>query len=735
MRLRRDVVVPLAVALLAALLPAQASKAQREFVEEVDTPKKANIDDVDLDAPDPAEKPMDPKATDPKATDPKATDPKATDPKATDPKAAEPGAGTDAPDAGPAATGDVPSTTPPPGTEPGGVYVQETSWDALLEKWETRAAIVRKGEVARAKAKLADVHQALLDFGAQGVPGGFQATSAAVALLREARKAIDDGSMQEAEALVDAAELAAPDLVDVHAQRAVLKWKNGDAGAALQSVVAGAQAFFRDPVSLSQIAARGLALVGVVLVLVLALAALLMGLPALRYLSFDLLQALPKGAHGGQVLALVVMAALAPLVVGAGPVFGSLWILTLAWLYLEGRKRVVVALLAVACVGLPSGIDAISRLIAYPGSRSERAARALFDADGERERVLLKKRVPGELDVFEQAALAYAAKREGRLDEAAQRLNDLLQKNDLAWLHGEAGVVAALQDKEEPALAELGKALAADETAYAAAFNASVIHYRGGRSDKATAAVGPLTARAPALLAAFRQTTYREADVAVGHNRAYVDVYPHTIDVVKAGLEPSPDSIAVADTLSRVLLRGESGTRAMGFLGAFPLLWLVLLAARKKIAPAQACTRCGDPASKRVDGKDVPDGTCAQCFHAFVSTRSRIDAGVKLRKELAISRRRTRLSRTTIGLGVLFPGAGHLFAGAAVRGLVFTLLYGGGLSLLYLVSGFLPMPRLGGALPDNALLIVVGVVVAAVWILGVRSSFVVAGDMGGRGRR
>src|SRR5204863_324941 len=81
----------------------------------------------------------------------------------------------------------------------------------------------------------------------------------------------------------------------------------------------------------------------------------------------------------------------------------------------------------------------------------------------------------------------------------------------------------------------------------------------------------------------------------------------------------------------------------------------------KKIAPSQPCVRCGDPASRRVDGKDVPEDTCSQCFHAFVSTRSRIDAGVKLRKEREIIRRRTRAGRVNLGLGVVFPGAGHVY--------------------------------------------------------------------------
>src|SRR5207248_5137425 len=97
--------------------------------------------------------------------------------------------------------------------------------------------------------------------------------------------------------------------------------------------------------------------------------------------SFDLLQALPKGAHGGQVLALVVMLATAPLVVGAGPIFGALWILTLAFMYLGARERVVVGVLALACLAAPFAIDWGARCAAFPASRSDREMRALFDAN------------------------------------------------------------------------------------------------------------------------------------------------------------------------------------------------------------------------------------------------------------------------------------------------------------------------------------------------------------------
>jgi TM2 domain-containing membrane protein YozV len=761
-------------ALVATLVASGAATAQREFVEEVDEPKRTRLDDVDLDAPDPAapDRAAPDRATDraapdrappDRATDRAAPDrappdraaPDGTAPEGADNKAAGEGPTAGAKpgdrtppdgaraDAGPAdgaadtgagtpGAGDAASVVPKPApaadpaSDVGGFEIQRTSYEALLEKWDSRAAALRGGEVGRAKTKLREVTQGLLDFGVQGLPGGFQATAIATALLREGRKAIDDGSYEEAETLVDAAELAAPDLVAVHTERALLKWRAGDVGAALQSFVAAARTHVRDPLELTQVLARVVGLFAAIAVLVLALAALLMGLPALRYLSFDLLQSLPRGAHAGQVLALVVMLALAPLVIGAGPVFGSLWILTLAFIYIEGRQRVVALLLALACLALPVAIEAGARLAAFPGSRAERAHRALFDATAEPVRRELKKRPPAELDVYEQAALALAAKREGQLEDAAQRYQILLAKHDLPFARGGYGVVAALQGHEEIALAELGKAIAADEHAFAAAFDVSVLHYRGGRVDKATAAAAPITKGAPELLNGFRRTTFRDSGQVVGHNQAFVDVYPRPMDLLKEGLSSSSDSAAVAETLSRSVLRGQAGTRALGLLGVFPVVWLVLFALRKKLRPSEPCVRCGSPASRRFDDADVPEGTCAQCFHAFISTRSRIDAGVKLRKERAINRRRARIGRLTLLLGLLFPGAGHFYAGAPVRGLVFSVLHGLGLGAVLFASGGVPMPRLEGPWSSTIPLAAAGAVFALVWLVAIRSAWALA---------
>jgi hypothetical protein len=61
---------------------------------------------------------------------------------------------------------------------------------------------------------------------------------------------------------------------------------------------------------------------------------------------------------------------------------------------------------------------------------------------------------------------------------------------------------------------------------------------------------------------------------------------------------------------------------------------------------------------------------CSACYHAFVSASSKVEAGHKLRKERQIRIYRHTRHRMTWILSLLWPGLGHLYGGAPLRGLV-----------------------------------------------------------------
>jgi tetratricopeptide (TPR) repeat protein len=714
------------VAAVLALCAPSLVRAQREFIEEIepDADKKGTLDQFDLDAPDVARGKPDPKKP------PVATKPTPQVKGDAGPAPAGASGDKDTPDAGAAETAD--GGVPDDGEGSFAVMVIETSHEALLEKWSVRGEAVRKGEVARAKKLLPDVEAALLDFGAQGLPGGVQSPAAASALVLEAKRALDDGSLESAQAAVELAQRAAPDLASVYTAQALVAWRAGDVGKTIDALLAAVRAHGRDPLALTSVAARALVVVVLALLSVLIAFTLLAGLRALRYLAFDVATLLPKGAHPAQVLALVALVAVAPFFLGAGPVFSSLFVLALTWMYLERNERVMVSIVAVVIVALPLALTAVSQLVSWPSSRAARAHRAMTTVEARAERRDIEALDAASRTALEQGALALTAKREGKLDDARALLDAVVQKHGddpaVAWAHGEIGVLAALREDQETALKELGKAIASDPRLSAASFNSSMIHFRAGDTRRAEEAVQTLVEKDPELLSGFRRTTYRAPDQAIVHNRAFVDVMPRPIAALTDPSGVASEAAEVEATLSRMLLRGQTGQRALGALAAFPLVFVLAFALRRKLKPARACVRCGDAACPRIDGPNVPEDTCSQCYHAFVSTRSRIDAGVKLRKERAITRRARRVSRFVLALSLVFPGAGHIYCGAAVRGALFVGLWTLGLGALSLALEIWPMPRLAGPWGQTPGLVLVGIYLVVVWALSLRSSFEAAAD-------
>ena len=165
---------------------------------------------------------------------------------------------------------------------------------------------------------------------------------------------------------------------------------------------------------------------------------------------------------------------------------------------------------------------------------------------------------------------------------------------------------------------------------------------------------------------------------------------------IRDRLNGSADADAVEAALAGQLFWRYRGGVAAGMLLFFPMLWGLLVLVARRLKAAVPCVRCGLPASGRIDGKEVPHSTCAACFHVFVSSASRVDAGVKLRREHLVVGRNKRRARLTWLLAIPCPGAGHLFAGVAGRGALYAFVFGALLAAIAIVLDFPPGPRLAG---------------------------------------
>jgi hypothetical protein len=526
----------------------------------------------------------------------------------------------------------------------------------------------------RARRTLVELEQALAEAGAHGVPGGTGSPAIGAALAREADALAAAGEKTSALEVADVALRAAPGDTAVATRVAHVRWRTQGVSAA-GDVVDVVRLALHDPLRGSDLAVR---VVGAFIVVVLALLAaivLSLAVPAVRMLGFDVWLMLPRGSNRVQGFAVAALLVAAPVVVGAGVVVAGMWAITLALVYLGRPARVWTFIVGVLVAVLPLAVDVLARAAVVAGEDADVIAAALYDVDADDARQTLRAREArgDELPLLARAALASAARREGRIDEAVDRWRALAERSpEQGWVHGGYGVALATAGRDDVALSELRlcveRSIHDADIGAVAAFDASVLLQKMGRGDRAQAMVNGAVPSSAGLMAAMRRATFRNPDEVVVHNRAFVDVLPPRRLLVELARPATPQSAAVVAAIARPLW----GTRASGpfasaMLAAFVVVWALLAAFAKRLRPARPCVRCGAPASRRVDARDVPENTCSACFHAFLSKKSRVAPAVKLRREREILLR-GRVRSVLVVVLSLWPGVGHLFAGSIARG-------------------------------------------------------------------
>ena len=699
------------------LLTCAPAQAQREFVEEV---RRGSPGDADLDAPDPVtvKKPRPETPT----TTPTTTPNKGLPP--TRPVKGKP------PPPVPVVV--APEVVVPPEDS---FVVQLTDHAAFLEKLEPHFSALQRGDLTRARKALTGLERGALEASVHGIAGGYGAAALGQALVREAATAAADGRSDDANDLALLSMQVAPSDLTSAIMRLKVRFAVDGPIAALGSIGDVVAAVGAHSIDRGVLLARvGVALVASLLLL-LVWCVVVVGLPTLPTLAFDLATLLPRGAHLSQAFMVAGLVLVAPLMLGAGVVPSLLWVLALTFPYLVRRSRIAVAIVAALAVAMPALVAMSAHGLTSPSSSAAVLAEALYDVDGTAAVARLRQQEESgaAVDVLGQVALANAARREGRIDDAIARYRSLVQRHgDLSFVHGGYGVALANAGEDDLALAELGLAAerARGEAGNAtvvvtAAFNASLLHHKAGRTEKAQALLAPIAEGHTELLAMLRRATFRALDEVVGHNRAFVEVLPPRR--LLNTLEAPVAAAAVDAAIGAWLWRGLPTTTATMVLASFLVVMALLGGVASRFKLARACVRCGEAASRRVDGPDVPHDTCAACYHAFLSTKSRIDAGVKLRKENSIRRRHRRRARTVIALS-FWPGVGHLYAGAVVRGLILAALGTVSFVAAVVVSPLWPGPRAAIDVPMWLALSPWVAIFAVTLAISARSALAVADD-------
>lgn len=580
------------------------------------------------------------------------------------------------------------------------VAVAPARYEQLVRRWD-RLRAARESRQAEAIRREEDLFSATLaDFGIVPRPNGVMAIDIAYTLMAQSVRAEIAEDHEASVALARQARDVGWDLADTHVRLGDAAWAaNSDLGAYLVSRMDAASAVFREPGQLFGLVAR-LSVVYVVLAVVwLLLFGAVLLLRAFRYATFDVHTVLPKGATRWQVAIVVALIAALPVAGGVGPLFTALWWIAMAAAWLRTREKIALAMAALVALSLPAVVEVGARAWAYEGSRAADAAAVLNDVGASRARRRIEARAPKDRLDVETMALAATLAREGALADAFKLYDGLARtRKDQAWLRTNVGVLAALQGIEDRAVVEFEKSVVlGGDAGAAAAYNLGLIHFRADRNSQAEKRMAKASELAPDKMTVFKSLTERVGEGRVNQNRAYVSLPVPIGPVLAEAKMASPRAEALQAEVASVLFLGLPTTSALIAAAVALLLWLASALLGRKVIASQPCTRCGAPASKRYDAEEVPEGVCSGCYYAFMSTKTSVEAAVKLRKEMQIRTNRSRRRRVALVLSLLFPGTGHFFVGAFWWGGVFALLVSSGLFALseYVVALPRAMPIVG----------------------------------------
>jgi len=650
------------LAILAAW-PAQAQVKAPSMVEE------------DLPAEEPAPSPK-PAAAEPAAQKPPANPVDSKAPPAAVPAPVTnpvPGAPPGAPATGkpPTAVSGTPSSAPSPAPVTENlrrpIEPVKTSPAEILRLWQEQRKALREQDGATAHKAREAILAAKQDLAVENL------TSFASAEVREAEKSL--AARLGADALEHAtfAVALAPDLADAHLAlaRANFFGSEGKSSAGISALWSAVRAGWREPHTARAIVADATA-AGLAALFAAACAAILLLLVKRVRLYLHDFHHLPLVRAGTSVqAALLALALLAvPIAFQLGP-FPALAIFALAvWLYLSFTERVVVTAALCSLVVLPM----LTRMVAAEAVWTGTLAEQIYEIQhGEMREALVasleaKAGADGQgVAPAARMALGLYHKRRGDLEAALRwyqraamgedRSSELdVDRGNVLFLRGDLeGAKAAFLAATDRSGVQLSTLAAAHYNLYKVYLRLSALEQGDEARRRAQQEDGALVER-------------YGSDEDFRANRYLIDV-----GVPQPQLEQLAVADGAPDALAEAIRARLAGAVPGNLWPAAPLGWMgllwILALARKRIAPSVPCERCGRPACRRCDGqaKEI----CGQCVNVFLK-RGLVDSRDRLRKEAQVRRHGRWVKAATRMLAVVGGGIGHLFAGDAIRGFLFT---------------------------------------------------------------
>lgn len=570
-----------------------------------------------------------------------------------------------------AAAAPAPATTEAPVP----ILAPRHSEATILAAWRARQRGVADLDYRQAREKEAEIAQAREELAIENL------FTLSAAMVRESGRLVS-GDPVEALRRAEIAAALSPDLPAAHlaVARAAIAPGAGDVGRIAAALGEAALATARDErwregVLLDLVAASIAALVVCTVLLVLVLFA-----RHARYFFHDVNHLFPRGVSVLQTTLLAALVLAAPFVFRLGPFALLATLAVAAWMYLTTAERVATSLFVAVFAAVPILADHAVRRLSKDALADDVYAveRLGLEAPEAAARLLaVSRRDDAPAGVL--VALGRSERRHGRFHVAVQLLTQAGEKlPQSAPVLVDLGNAQFLDGNIEGARASYAAALERQPGFAEALYNLSVVFARKARSPAPSASQDlersrELTQKAAAASRSIaRRLATAETEARANHLLASVPLAPEAVDSFRS--RPAGAG-RVAEHLRRRLLGAVPPELAPWAPPALLFgLWLQL-ALLRRLRPSLACQKCGRPVCRRCDHDIVGGRMCGQCVSVFAQRRTAVEPAARVAKEIGIRRYQRRTDGVERVAALVFAGAGHIWSGRTVRGVLFGLFF------------------------------------------------------------
>ena len=520
-----------------------------------------------------------------------------------------------------------------------------TSWDAYRRAAQSGAA---EDIAAAANALPAAAHRA----------GVERAPALSLLLLRDAESWLEHGDGNTALTLANAAEALAPSSPEPHRLLSRILWNGGDRWGSARERFAAWKASATDFRSSLYRAER---VAAALLLSLLSVAGLVAAVFVFR--ALPLLAHLVEEWSGHRLFRptawlIAVWLLVFPFVAAAWGVWLILLPAAMAWWFLSGRERALVAGLAAA--GLLVALVPPSALSVF-ATDDDPGLRLLVDVANGGEAGEEAARFQGGHETPVAAATRALALDRGRRDaEADTAYEEALARwpNDPRLLTNYGNLRFRRQD--------YAKAIELYEAAHAQARDAVVVLYNLSQAYRADLRFeeGEARFQAAQALDAGLLDTYA-ARTRMGDAFLVADYGFGAADLWRAAIAPRAAPPSLGGSIER-LRRHAALSLTAGLVALFVLCWMVARLAPNQ--PAAPCATCGAAVCPRCQRYFLDSKLCSTCWKAYAK-------GVKLHPNAALPQalRRWDVRRRVAAVLSIIPGVGHLTLGRPWWGAGFAL--------------------------------------------------------------